>query len=386
MSSLDISPSTTSTLSGFYSYTDTLKGVYYGPGSLKTALPSLLKKIGGTKALVVTGKSLHEKTNVVRRVEAVLKEENAYGGTFHDIGQHSPIAGIRAGMDMFKQVQADIIVSVGGGSPVDASKAMLYFLHEEGGPQSYQIAIPTTLSAAEYSIGAGYTNEEGFKVAVSSQSLAPAGIILDAELTLATPARLWLSTGIRSLDHTVETLYRPLVPHPVKILCYSALADLFKYLPLSRDHPENVEYRQWLQIASWMSLWPTRFEKYSALGLSHALGHKLGARYSIPHGITSCLTLSPTVNLMAETASEIDKQYLAKTLFYLGQPSTGSLEGDVRKLSALIHQLVVDLGLESKLSQYKVPKADFPSIAAQALGTKDDPIFDKVIELLEGID
>ncbi len=59
-----------------------------------------------------------------------------------------------------------------------------------------------------------------------------------------------------------ETLYRPLIPHPVKVLCYSAMSDLFKYLPLSRDHPENVEYRQWLQIASWMSLWPTKLQKY----------------------------------------------------------------------------------------------------------------------------
>ncbi|KAJ8696773.1 hypothetical protein PTI98_006613 [Pleurotus ostreatus] len=385
MSSIDSSQAASNGVSGFYSYTDTLKGVYYGPGCVKTALPQLLEIIGAKRALVVTGKSLHEKTDVVRRVEAILKEHDAYGATFHEIGEHSPIAGIRAGIQAFKNVGADVIVAVGGGSPVDASKAMLYFLHEEGGPQRYQIAIPTTLSAAEYSIGAGYTNDEGAKVAVSSQALAPAGIILDAELTLATPARLWLSTGIRSLDHTVETLYRPLIPHPVKVLCYSAMADLFKYLPLSRDHPENVEYRQWLQIASWMSLWPTRLQKYSALGLSHALGHKLGAAYSIPHGITSCLTLSPTVKLMAEIGSEVDKQYLAKTLFYLESPSTGSLNGDVQKLSSLIQQLVIDLRLDSNLAEYNVPTADLPKVAELALGTKDSPNFPKVVDLLKSL-
>ncbi|KAF7428599.1 hypothetical protein PC9H_007826 [Pleurotus ostreatus] len=368
MSSIDSSQAASNGVSGFYSYTDTLKGVYYGPGCVKTALPQLLEIIGAKRALVVTGKSLHEKTDVVRRVEAILKEHDAYGATFHEIGEHSPIAGIRAGIQAFKNVGADVIVAVGGGSPVDASKAMLYFLHEEGGPQRYQIAIPTTLSAAEYSIGAGYTNDEGAKVAVSSQALAPAGIILDAELTLATPARLW-----------------PLIPHPVKVLCYSAMADLFKYLPLSRDHPENVEYRQWLQIASWMSLWPTRLQKYSALGLSHALGHKLGAAYSIPHGITSCLTLSPTVKLMAEIGSEVDKQYLAKTLFYLESPSTGSLNGDVQKLSSLIQQLVIDLRLDSNLAEYNVPTADLPKVAELALGTKDSPNFPKVVDLLKSL-
>lgn len=101
-----------------------------------------------------------------------------------------------------------------------------------------------------------------------------------------------------------ENLYRPLVVPPIKALCYAAIVDLFRYLPQSKANPQAVDVRQKLQLASWMSLWPTKFEKYrlvlravveilqtnfllSALGLSHALGHKLGAAYGIPHGITS---------------------------------------------------------------------------------------------------
>ncbi|KDR75815.1 hypothetical protein GALMADRAFT_68153 [Galerina marginata CBS 339.88] len=394
MSSLDPIASESSPLSGYYSYTDTLKGVYYGPGSVKTALPKLLNTLGVKKALVVTGKSLHSKasfgkspqTDVVRQVEAILKEHDAYGGTFFDIGQHSPIAGIRDGIQQYNKTGCDSIVSVGGGSPVDASKAMLYNIQKDvGGKTPPQIAIPTTLSAAEYSIGAGFTNEEGHKVAVSSQELAPAGIILDAELTLATPERLWLSTGIRALDHCVENLYRPGVSHPAKVLAYAALADLFKYLPESKADSASVEARQRLQIASWMSLWPMKLEKYSALGLSHALGHKLGARYNIPHGITSCLTLAPTVRLKSEIASEDDKKALEATLFYLREPSTGSLEGDVRRLATLIDNLVASLGLRSTLLEYKVPKEHLTSIASQALGSEDDPNLPKVVQLLDSV-
>jgi len=386
MSSLDATASDSSPLSGFYSWTDTLKGVYYGPGSVKTALPKLLNTLGVKKALIVTGKSLHNKTDVVRKVEAILKEHDAWGETFFEIGEHSPIAGIRNGIQQYSKSGCDCIVSVGGGSPVDASKAILYNIQKEsGGKTPPQIAIPTTLSAAEYSIGAGFTNDEGQKVAVSSQELAPAGIILDAELTLATPERLWLSTGVRALDHSVENLYRPFVSHPVKVLCYAALADLFKYLPESKADPSSVEVRQRLQIASWMSLWPMKLEKYSALGLSHALGHKLGARYSIPHGITSCLTLAPTVLLKSEIASEDDKKALAAALFYLHEPSTGSLEGDVRRLAQLINNLVINLGLQSSLSEYKVPTEDLTSIANQALGRDNDPDLPRVVKLLEGI-
>jgi len=386
MSSLDTAIFDASPLSGFYSWTDTLKGVYYGPGSVKTGLPKLLNTLGIKKALIVTGKSLYNKTNVVKQVEDILKEHNAWGATFFDIGQHSPIAGIRKGIKEYHKYGCDSIVSVGGGSPVDASKAILYNIQiEVGGKTPPQIAIPTTLSAAEYSIGAGFTNEEGQKVAISSQELAPAGIILDAELTLSTPEWLWLSTGIRSLDHSVENLYRPLVPHPVKILCYAALADLFKFLSESKANPTSIEARQRLQIASWMSMWPMKLERYSALGLSHALGHKLGARYSIPHGITSCLTLAPTVLLKSEVASEDDKKALAAALFYLHEPSTGSVEGDVRRLAHLIDDLITRLGLHSTLTEYKVPKEDLTSIASQALGSENDPTVPKVVKLLESL-
>lgn len=161
-------------LSGYYGWTHSLLGVYYGPGSVSTALPKLLDAIGAFKALVVTGTSLYSKvrmtrlvptfshysttqTDVVKTVEGILREQNRYAATFHDIGEHSPISGIRAGVEAFKKSGADVIVSVGGGSPIDASKTIIFFLHEElGGDFLRQIAIPTTLSAAEYTVWCTY--------------------------------------------------------------------------------------------------------------------------------------------------------------------------------------------------------------------------------------
>ncbi|KAM6502209.1 alcohol dehydrogenase IV [Amanita muscaria] len=385
MSTLELPEEQSSSIHGYYSYSG-LKAIYYGPGSMKSSLPKLLDTLKVTKALVVTGKSLHEKTDVVRAVEAILKQHDAYGATFFEIGQHAPIEGIRNGLKAFKDNQCNAIVSVGGGSPIDASKAILHMHQKEtGGPTLPQIAIPTTLSAAEYTQAAGGITDGGHKVAVISPELAPAGIILDAELTLPTPDRLWLSTGIRALDHAVENLYKPLVPEPLKRMCYAALADLLKYLPISKAKPEDVTVRQKLQIAAWMSLWPAKQEKYSALGLSHALGHKLGARYGIPHGITSCLTLAPVVALKAEVASQEDKEYLAEALYYLRESPTGSLEGDVRRLATLIDKLVEDLGLKSTLGEYKVPQSDVLDIATRALGSADHPDIDKVVKLLENL-
>ena len=67
---------------------------------------------------------------------------------------------------------------------------------------------------------------------------------------------------MRAVDHAIEGLYRPLVPPPLKYLYYGALADLFKYLPETKKNPQAIDVRQRLQIASWMSLWPVRFETY----------------------------------------------------------------------------------------------------------------------------
>ncbi|KAF7313382.1 ATP-dependent DNA helicase PIF1 [Mycena chlorophos] len=352
-------------LQGSYGWIDTVKSIAYGPGVLKTALPQQMQLLGVRKALVISGRSV-SKTDAYRKLEAILNEHGAFGGIFTEIGEHSPVAGINASVKLLEETGADFVISLmektGAASPIP------------------QIAIPTTLSAAEYQIGAGYTNEEGVKVAVSHPELVPAGIILDAELTLETPTRLWVSTGIRAVDHCVENLYREGVSPPAKILCYAGLADFFKYLPISQADPTNLEARHKLQLASWMSLWPAKRDKYSALGLSHSLGHKLGAAYSIPHGITSCLTLGPVVAFKARHASAEDKEALARCLFYLGEPSTGSVDGDVLKLSALINGLVEKLGLKSTLSQYKVPKEDFAKIAELAA-----PGQQGVVELLEGM-
>ena len=89
----------------------------------------------------------------MRKIEGILKQHDAHGATFFEIGEHSPIAGIRNGIRAFQENNCDVIVSVGGGSPIDASKAILYNIQQEvGGSTPRQIAIPTTLSAAEYTV------------------------------------------------------------------------------------------------------------------------------------------------------------------------------------------------------------------------------------------
>lgn len=97
---------------------------------------------------------------MVARIENILKKSNAYGATFSEIGEHAPEAGIENGTSKLREVEADIVVSVGGGSPIDASKAIIFRLQEQKLKETSgkeleflrHIAIPTTLSAAEYTV------------------------------------------------------------------------------------------------------------------------------------------------------------------------------------------------------------------------------------------
>ncbi|PWY96964.1 Dehydroquinate synthase-like protein [Testicularia cyperi] len=290
-----------------------LQTVYFGQGCLASSLPAAIEGLNlkSKKAFILTGKSLATKTDVIAKVQKALSSKGYYSGeTFYDIGEHAPVAGIREVVERMKNSQADVIVAVGGGSPIDAAKAVSYYTHSvKFGEESAKnplsraedfiptIAIPTTLSVAETTQNAGFKSDDGHKIGVTSRNLTPRVIVYDAQLTLDTPETLWLSTGIRALDHAVEFLYRKDTHLLIKPSVQSSIRELFTLLPLSKQNPKDVEIRQRLQLACFNSLWPE--SRLGALGLSHGLGHKLGATYSIPHGITSCITLAPTVRFVA---------------------------------------------------------------------------------------
>lgn len=137
----------------------------------------------------------------------------------------------------------DTIISIGGGSPIDSAKAISYRVHEKTGNFLHHISIPTTLSAAECSFLAGYTQEDGMKTGVRDPKIAVSVIIYDAKFALKTPEKLWLSTGIRALDHAVELMYNPAATEaPSKPLSLSSIQALFEYLPKYKEDPKNENY------------------------------------------------------------------------------------------------------------------------------------------------
>lgn len=195
--------STQHPLSGLWKPTH-LKRLYYGSDSVKKHLLECLPS-EKSKAFIITGNSLATKTPLIKQVEELLGSRHA--ATYSKIGQHAPIKQLDEATELvMKDSSVDTIISVGGGSPIDSAKAISYRTNEKSGKFLYHIQIPTTLSAAECTMGAGYTDESGLKTGVSHPELAAHAIIYDSKFALETPPWLMMSTAMRSMDHAMELM------------------------------------------------------------------------------------------------------------------------------------------------------------------------------------
>ncbi len=217
------------------------------------------------------------------------------------VGQHAPLADIDAAEKVVAGAGADGIVSFGGGSAIDAAKIVAVRLAGSAPHALPHVAVPTTLSVAELAAGAGFTNDAGDKAGMRDPRLLPDAVVYDADLALATPLPLWLSTGIRALDHAVEGFLSE-GEHPFNdVMALEAIRRLLDSLPRAKAAPQDAEVRTENQVAAWFSF---TLPGPSAGGLSHVMGKQIGARHDIPHGVTSCLLLPHVMRHLATKVPE----------------------------------------------------------------------------------
>ncbi|KAH3981703.1 hypothetical protein HBH98_067810 [Parastagonospora nodorum] len=368
-------------LSGLWQPTQ-LQKLHYGSESVKDHLLDCLPS-EKSKAFIITGSSLATKTPLVKQVEQLLGSKHA--GTFSKIGQHAPVAQLDEATEIVqKDDSIDTVISIGGGSPIDSAKAISYRLHEKSGKWLYHIAIPTTLSASECTMMAGYTESDGVKTGVRAKELVPHVVLYDAQFALQTPERLWTSTGLRAMDHAIELLYHPTATEmPARWLTLQAAASLFENLPKYKADPKNEDVITKLQLAAFASLGFLGYNIKGGLGLSHALGYALGSPYDIPHGITSCLTLGHVVKLKANDAAAAEQ--VARLLPFIGEATSGDAKKDAEKVGDRILELVKTLGLDSDLRNYKVGKDQIPVITKRASGQESGGVYDAVEGLVKGL-
>ena len=276
------------------------------------AIAREMAALGASRALIVASTTIATRTDLVAAIEAELGDGVA--GLFTGCREHTPVDTVIDCAAAIRRSGADVVVTMGGGTPIDTVKAAILCLAEDvhdaeilkryrvtvaedgsrtvppAGPSAVrQIAVPTTLSGAEFSSIAGVTDpERGIKDAYIARDSAPVAVILDPAATVHTPEWLWLSTGVRAVDHAVETLCsRSAQPLPDATAIH-ALRMFAKALPRSKDDPDDLAARRDCQLAVWLAGFGLGRVEY---GASHGIGHQLGAVGGVPHGHTSCVML-----------------------------------------------------------------------------------------------
>jgi len=346
-----------------------IEEVTYGTPA-DVAIVALVDRAEARRVFLMVSGTLNRETDEIEKIRRALG--NKCVGTFDRMPAHTPRAAVIAAAEQACAAEADLIVTLGGGSITDAAKAVQLCLandirdpdaldrikapHEVKPPTVRQISIPTTLSAGEFSHISGVTNERTrTKEMFRHPDIVPKAVILDPVVTRHTPMWLFLSTGIRAVDHCVEGICSNESSPYGDAQALHGLSLLARGLPRVKADPSDMAARLDCQLGAWLSMAP--LSAGVPMGASHGIGYVLGAVFDIPHGHTSCIML-PAVMRWNKPANAAKQATIAAAM---GQP--GKDAGDV--LDAFIR----DLGMPRTLGEVKVGRENFDRIAQQAMGT-----------------
>lgn len=308
-------------------------------------------------------------------------------GSFAGVTAHGPRQSVIDGARDIRAAGADILLAVGGGSVIDATKVMqLCLRHKLDRPEQLSdyvgrgraepstrpgdagewvraIAVPTTLSAAEFTwFGGAFDPERRVKESFTNAMMMPQVVVMDPSMTLETPPRLLFTTGMKAVDHAAERL-ASLQHNPYNEAVSSlALQMLAGGLRKVQKNAADIGARADLQYGAYLSMcggWAG-----GTVGLSHALGHALGAHCGVAHGETTGVVLPAVMRWNAP--NNPDRQHLIAQ-------ALGRTDGDA---ASALTDLVVGLDLPSRLGEVGVQRDSFAAIAAKAMSdplTKNNP-------------
>jgi maleylacetate reductase len=338
------------------------------------ALAAQLDRLGAARAFLMVSGTLNRNTDEIAKIRSRLGSRCV--ATFDAMPPHTPREAVIAAAEAARSAGADLIVTVGGGSITDGAKAVQLCLANDvrtvdgieairarkgaappmNAPTVRQISVPTTIAGGEFSAIAGVTNA-GTKVKemLRHDLAVPRAVILDPAITVHTPEWLWLSTGIRAVDHCVEGLCAREAHPYADAQALKGLAMLAQGLPRVKASPGDLDARLDCQLGTWLSMGP--LSAGVPMGASHGIGYVLGAAFEVPHGYTSCVML-PSV-MRWNKAENAERQALVSAA--MGQP--GKDAGDV--LDAFIR----GLGLPRSLRDVGIDPEHFDRIAQQAMAT-----------------
>ncbi|KAK5090924.1 hypothetical protein LTR05_001102 [Lithohypha guttulata] len=399
--------------------------IAYGARFPTLTANQLTQTLAANRVFIIAGKALSENTPALTRLKSAIENQTSVKvvGVHIGIAPHTPwdqvVAIANEARTAFdgEITDRDVIITLGGGSITDGAKVIAwilanpnvkesndleqYYAASEGHdpeklpkPVVRVVSIPTTLSGGEYQNLAGVTRSDGsgqkcpFYPPVRNPSL----VLLDPDLTTTTPSKVWLSTGVRAIDHCVETLCSLQSNVQADEAAERGLRRLVSSLLRTKGHGHDLEAR----FESQMGVIEAMFAVSSGvpLGASHAIGHQLGP-LGVGHGETSCIMLPAVCKWNAKQGANIERQAIARDILLQTAEVRKLIEAngktvDDLNLGDLIDLVIRALGMPRTLTDVGVAQDKFDMLAKNTLtdqwaATNATPITTKeqVLEILE---
>jgi alcohol dehydrogenase len=288
------------------------KDIRIGGGALEQ-LPDLIRRLGGRRPLVVTDDYLVG-SGLQQRVVELLEHDQLEAATFHGVVADPTSASLDQGLEIARSHRADLVIGVGGGSPIDTAKALAVLARKGGamndikapaeysGPALPIVAIPTTAGtgseATRFSII--IDSSTGEKMLCAGDAFLPTGAIVDFELTLSMPPRLTADTGLDALTHAIEA-YVSRKHNPFSdALALQAITIIGKNLrPAYRDGSGRSARAEMMSAATIAGI---AFSNAS-VALVHGMSRPLGAHFGVPHGMANAMLLATVTEYSRDSAA-----------------------------------------------------------------------------------
>ncbi|HEY7300446.1 MAG TPA: iron-containing alcohol dehydrogenase [Xanthobacteraceae bacterium] len=335
------------------------------------AVADQARRLDASRVFLLVSGTLNRKTPEIDYVRKALGIRHA--GTFDAMLPHTPRSCVIAATDQARDTNVDLIVTIGGGSVTDGAKAVQLCLANDvrstdaldalrplngacHAPTVPHVAVPTTLSAAEFSAIAGVTDERSrTKELFLHPGIVPRAVILDPAVTVHTPEWLFISTGIRAVDHCVEGICSIEANPFGSAQALQGLKLLVRGLPGVKSDPQDLAARLDCLLGSWLSMGP--LASGVPMGASHGIGYVLGALFDVPHGYTSCIML-PAVMRWNKPVNAVQQNLVSSAMNRAGEEA-----GD------LLDVFIGTMGMPRSLGAVGIGREGFDVIAAEAMKT-----------------
>ncbi|HVD85048.1 MAG TPA: iron-containing alcohol dehydrogenase, partial [Bradyrhizobium sp.] len=312
------------------------------------AVVAQMDRLGAARAFLMVSGTLNRQTGEIEKIRKALGSRCA--ATFDAMPPHTPREAVIAAAEQAQAAGADLIVTVGGGSITDGAKAVQLCLANNvrtvedierirvhkgvappmNAPTVRQISVPTTIAGGEFSAIAGVTNARTkVKEMLRHELVMPRAAILDPAITVHTPEWLFLSTGIRAVDHCVEGICSREAHPYADAQAVRGLSMLAHGLPRVKANPGDLDARMDCQIGTWLSMAP--LSAGVPMGASHGIGYVLGAVFDVPHGYTSCVML-PSVMRWNKQDNAERQALVSEAMGQPGKDAADVLDGFIRGL------------------------------------------------------